>query len=766
MLFGMFNSDKDKSDKSDIGKVYNNNYKQVVNNKFRKLANKNFVRSQYPDKSNVIPALYNTVNSPYNENMPLMPREFSQLEELHNLNPNLDPLDNNNFLSQFSPLKFDSTQEPVSQNGVNKSSADSSKNSDARISRAELERRLALQGNYSNFNDDSDATMNYSALSKAEKDITRETFMQSNKPFFKPNGSYGIDGNGEQNRGNNIQRKMELFSGNSNNLDYRPHIERAPLFNPVMGNTNIYGSPVMTDVQESRYEPSKERRNELPFQQVRITPGLGLGANEINKQGYQDMLRIIPKTIDELRVANNPQISYSAPVIQGIKGHKGQVQGKTFKYRPTTFMEYGPEWLIPGVNDVKAPRIEGHIDAGNLATINRGTSMQSYIGPAKSQVEQTIPTGLIPKSHESNKETYMNDDPRNAVYNEAHKAYGFAETYDAKETNRVMRNNYLGPTGNSSRDKNIAHNYNDIPNITNTELYINTDRAGIMRGREQDKIKAYNLNDIQDATMRSVHSNLDRAGQMGNQQMSRNKVSNFDDIQDLTLRDIHNKTDRTGQMGNQQISRNKVSNFGDIQDLTMRDIHNKTDRTGQIGNGQFNKTYAFDFVNNIQNNTMRNIHASTDRAGLMGNQQFNKNYAFDFVNNIPNMTLREMQIEQKRINPLKSSAEQTRSRLDALNMDVNIQKEIISQGRAPTLSNINQGPTFKFSQFEQRVPLQVNRELYPQSNQEAFYRHDPNITRVPTNLMVDPNRFDTFVEDNLRTNPYINNIIHKSSMAE
>jgi hypothetical protein len=733
MLFGRFNSDLDHSQaksKSDIGKVYNN-YKQVVNNKFRKLANNNFVRSQYPDKSNVIPALYNTVNSPYNENMPLMPREFSQLEELHNLNPNHDPLDNNNFLAQFSPLKFDSSQEPVSQNGINKSNG-ASRNPDARISRAELERRLALQGNYSNFNDDPDTTMNYSALSKEEKDITRETFMQSNKPFFKPNGSYGIDGNGEQNRGNNIQRKMELFSGNSNNLDYRPHIERAPLFNPVMGNTNIYGSPVMTDVHESRYEPSKERRNELPFQQVRITPGLGLGANEINKQGYQDMYRVIPKTIDDLRPANRPQISYSAPVVQGIKGHKGQVQGKTFKYRPTTFMEYGPEWLIPGVNDVKAPRIEGDIDPGNLATVNRGTSMQSYIGPAKSQVDHNTPNGLIPKSHESNKETYMNDDPRNAVYNESKKAYGFAETYDAKETNRVMRNNYLGPMGNSSRDKNIAHNYNDIPNMTNTELFINTDRAGIMRGREQDKIKAYNLDDIQDATMRSIHANTDRAGQMGNQQLSRNKVSNFDDIQDLTL----------------------------------RDIHNKTDRTGQIGNGQFNKTYAFDFVNNIQNNTMRNIHSNTDRVGLMGNQQFSKNYAFDFVNNIPNMTLREMQIEQKRINPLKSSAEQTRSRLDALNMDVNIQKEIISQGRAPTLSNINQGPTFKFSQFEQRVPLQVNRELYPQTNQEAFYRHDPNITRVPTNLMVDPNRFDSYVEDNLRTNPYINNIMHKSSMGE
>ena len=63
---------------------------------------------------------------------------------------------------------------------------------------------------------------------------------------------------------------MELFTGSLDNLDYRPKTERKPLFNPIIGATNIFGDPDRTDFYETRYIPGKERRNELPFKQIKV----------------------------------------------------------------------------------------------------------------------------------------------------------------------------------------------------------------------------------------------------------------------------------------------------------------------------------------------------------------------------------------------------------------------------------------------------------------------------------------------------------------
>ena len=976
-----------------------------------------------------------------------------------------NPGESNNFLSQFEPMRFDNPDpsSPVSSNAVGNKIGHN-----AGVARYETERALALDGGWSKFSDES---MTYGIVDPSNFDKLQ--------PYFSGKGGYGSDTLNQEHINSRAQRKNELFSGSLNNLDYRPKIERSPLFNPVVGLTNIYGSPVMTDFYEKRYEPSREKRNELPFQQVRVTPGLGLGANENNKQGYQDMLRVMPKTVDELRTKDNPKISYPGRIVEGMKGHKGPIVAKSYKRRPNTFMEMGSEWLIPGVGEIKAPKIEGEYNPGTLATINRGTMETNYHGPAKSTIDKPTPDGLIPKSHEPNKQNWLHAEPRNVQVNESQKSSNFINTYTPSDTQRAMGNNYLGPAGNEANGKTIAYNPNDVPDLTNREIYgkadragatvgtasfmkpkvmsfndvpdmtqreifIKTDRSGAAIGTSQfakpqamnftdvpdltmrnlhgtldragqaiggsqfskgpsmnfadvpdlnmrnihgqpdragqsvggpqfskgqamnfadvpdmtmrnihgqpdragqsigsnqftqlpatnfsdvpditmrnihnspdragqgigsgplNKLPATNFSDVPDMTMRNVHNKFDRAGQaigsgplnknpatnfndvpdmtmrnihnkfdragqgigsgplnknpatnfndvpdmnmrnthsktdragqgigagqfnknpatnfndvpdmtmrnihnkfdragqgIGGSQFNKNPATNFADVQDLTMRDIHNKldragasmgnsqftgpkaenftdipdltmraihgqTDRAGVAGNGQMSKAKAANFDDIPDLTMRDIHGKHDRAGVAGSGQLSKSYAFDFVNNIPEVTMRNIHEKTDRAGIAGNIQFTKGYAFDFVNNVPDMTFREMQAPNNYLGPVKQVVDKDRSRADVNNMNVNIIKEVISQGRAPTLSSCSKGPTFAFTSFEPKIPLQLNRELYPDANQDSFHRINPNITKMPLNVPNDQTRFYSHVKDNLKGNPYINNIVHKS----
>ena len=57
----------------------------------------------------------------------------------------------------------------------------------------------------------------------------------------------------------------------------------------------------------------------MPFEQRKITPGLGIGYDKESNHGFQQDIRQyeLPKTIDELRSKTNPKISYKGKIIQG-----------------------------------------------------------------------------------------------------------------------------------------------------------------------------------------------------------------------------------------------------------------------------------------------------------------------------------------------------------------------------------------------------------------------------------------------------------------
>ena len=172
---------------------------------------------------------------------------------------------------------------------------------------------------------------------------------------------------------------METFTGSLNNLDYKIKTERRPLFNPQIGLTWNYGSPNFTNYYQSRFIPGRERRNELLNQPVRVTPGLDLKYNEISKQGFHDTYRVLPKTVDELRTANNPKISYTPPVIEGMKGERRAVIGNVPKLRPVTFKENDPRDMLKSLGVLRAPSIYGNYDAPST---NRQQTTKAHYGPA------------------------------------------------------------------------------------------------------------------------------------------------------------------------------------------------------------------------------------------------------------------------------------------------------------------------------------------------------------------------------------------------
>jgi hypothetical protein len=568
---------------------------------------------------------------------------------------------NDSFLSQYDDLKFDMKGAPASHNAVHRS--------DSGVSRLQAERNLALNGKFSNFGDSNDNTYGV---------VNPNTMTHNNMiPQFKSK-SYGSDILAQHNRSTVYQRKMQENTGNDIKIT---RSEQKPLFSPLIGITNIYGMPAVTSLIQDRYMPGRERKNELPFRQQRVTTGLNLGYNEVNRNG--DNFRPIPKTIDELRTADKQQKSYSYVNVLP-KGLMGQERGSTIgdvkKYKAERTKYWGDYRLVPSLGYIRAPAIYGEVNKENMATVNRGTTDRTMINPAGSNVQQAAPDTVREKYKIDFKQNYKQAEPRNIQLVEGLQAREDEKKYVPDPTQRSQNQSYIGPIGDSQINKGVA--FDVIANIFDTtrrNLTEKVDRYGA--GNIGDYIKPvfYDPNDITKTTMRNIHDKYDRHGQQFNGDFVKGyalDVANA--IPDINMRNVHDKLDRTGQFSGERGNGYAFDNINAISDLTMRNIHEKPDRAGQFS-GDRGNGYAFDNINAIQDPNMRNIHEKTDRAGQFSGDRGN-GYAFDNINAIRDPNMRNIHEKPDRAGQLSGDMQQ------------NYAFDNINAIRDPNMRNIHEKP--------------------------------------------------------------------------
>ena len=244
-----------------------------------------------------------------------------------------------------------------------------------------------------------------------------------------------------------------------------------------------------------------------------------------------------------------------------------------------------------------------------------------------------------------------------------------------------------------------------------------------------------------------------------------NKPQAFDKYNatpDPTMRNIHEDVDRYGNVGQSQYNKPQAfDKYNAVPDPTMRNIHEDVDRYGNVGQSQYNKPQAFDKYNAVPDPTMRVIYADADRYGNVGNAQYSKPQAFDKYNAVPDPTMREIHEDNEYYGPV-GYYEKQRSRADVRNAYIDVEKEKLLQGRAPTTCNYEKTPSMEGTIIQLCDPVQINRDLYPDIKQQVTPKMPTVYSRLPHDLPNDQCRFYSFVTDNLQGNPYINNTQHKS----
>ena len=318
------------------------------------------------------------------------------------------------YLNQFDDLRFDNIGEPASSNDTYNTLIGYN---------ASLKRDLAAKDNFSFFNTESDGTYNV---------VSQDKFVHNN--MFPSTTQRDIDKSV-----NYSQRKMETFTGSSNNIIMKQ--PKKHLFEPVKDLTYVFGSQVDADLLKQRYLASnKNNMGNLPFSaKAKVLPGIE-GAVQ---QGTYSVYRINPPTVDQLRTDDNKKISYLNKPLETLK--KGEVRGPDFnvtKYKLPDFREQKFSDLVANKADVEREKQDGLYT--NMDS-QRGEGEYYQPGPSNNSNMGNGPDLSKTNFETSKKESYLNDNSHAITDNNFKPVFTNAKSYALCDNQRSSVNtNYKG----------------------------------------------------------------------------------------------------------------------------------------------------------------------------------------------------------------------------------------------------------------------------------------------------------------------------------
>ena len=180
--------------------------------------------------------------------------------------------------------------------------------------------------------------------------------------------------------------------------------EQAPMFKPQENTQYTYGVPNQSDFYQSRVNPSMRINNVTPFDSNQnVGPGLNEGFNTQGSGGYNAGMESrdswLPKTVNEMRVATNPKITF------GLAGHEGPVgvgngtgntgrapdastQGRVEKNRPDRYFINSPDRYFT----------TGGLEKGQTSRpleidrfVNRATTNSEHMNPGGNHNGSRVP---------------------------------------------------------------------------------------------------------------------------------------------------------------------------------------------------------------------------------------------------------------------------------------------------------------------------------------------------------------------------------------
>ena len=348
--------------------------------------------------------------------------------------------------------------------------------------------------------------------------ISADDFTHNNMvPFFK--------GQPKQNITDDANRSLldQKIGTGYNMISKR---EQAPLFDPVrepMG--NVTGLESTTDFMQDRIVTSTNRAFERPVEPTRVGPGIGQGYSSIPIGGFQQYeVQDVGRrniSIDELRAASNPRISYEGVMNAGVaigtvRGEIGEVR----HYNPDRFHlnEHGERNFVGPTADNLRPTVRSSQVMKFQARSE--TSTENFAGPAVAadfSATYTTPSFRAPFTQQNESYGF-----RNADGSWAGVANTDAPNNDYGASAIEMFANQRSVTGERGQALNLSgmaaapqaltvYDPNDVARTTVRETTGANDWIGGAVAVAAKKLTVYDPTDIARPTHRNTNAEVDTA---------------------------------------------------------------------------------------------------------------------------------------------------------------------------------------------------------------------------------------------------------------
>lgn len=340
--------------------------------------------------------------------------------------------------------------------------------------------------------------------------------------------------------------------------------EQAPFFEPTKEPIgNPFGFESTTDFMESRMVESRNRANERPMESIRVGPGLNAGYTHLPSGGFQQQAgeeyvqARMPRT-DDLRVANNPKLTYDTPVVPGqhfiATSGTAETVGEVRKYAPDTFYlnERGERNFVTAVDTkaaVRSVQVIKHTTRPDTTKSYEGVAGQTEgkatytVASTRSPlVKQHGPWGFrnadLTGNFNPDTDADQNDYGKGGVeirpnerFYTGERVHGLNVAPDKREvelplqdtarptrSEEVIDNNWIGTAAGAANaaPKLSVYDPNDIARTTIREATEDNDYLGVSApANAAPKLTVYDPNDVARTTIRETTEDNDYIGVSG-----------------------------------------------------------------------------------------------------------------------------------------------------------------------------------------------------------------------------------------------------------
>jgi len=326
--------------------IYNSNRVNEINDMMLDMASANFNESSNPEMSGILPPIYNSYSvsgdkNILDKNQPTYNVTWNTLSDVNNINRRTD------VIVEKLPPQPTISDRPMFQSQYGQIS--------------QLNEKEMASEVFSKFETSGVSNKEISLLTG--KPVDRE---HSNMvPFFGSNVKQNVE------PFKNVA-KLDNYTGNTSYFQHKKEVGK--MFENY--EEDIHGTPLFTNkVETDRYIPSKFRQGEKPFYEEKISAPVSFTYdNPVTEASTEH------KTIDELRVSNKPQISYTAPLKPGDYRKVRGVQGEVQKNKVNMDFELGHERLFTSIGAVTAKPAPENYE--NMAVTSRQAQNIEYYGGA------------------------------------------------------------------------------------------------------------------------------------------------------------------------------------------------------------------------------------------------------------------------------------------------------------------------------------------------------------------------------------------------